>query len=225
MTRDIVIFGAGDLAREVEFLLRELNQSGDEWNLRGFVVEDKNLFGGKVCDLPIIDGVASLKRENYNGAAVFAVGSPEISNRISNQIKAAELSLTYPNLVHPSVIVDRQSLVLGRGVIICAGCIMTTGITIGDFTVVNMGCTIAHNVKVGEHCHINPQVNISGGVTLERNVFIGSSAVIMEYKRLGENSQVSMGSVISTDVAPWTVVAGNPSRVIKKLEPRDRVGS
>ena len=217
--REIAIFGAGDLAREVAFLIRELNRAGEGWDLLGFVVEDQDLFGKRVCDRPIIEGVEALRRDKYEGAAAIAVGAPATAYRIMNQIRAAGLNLTFPALVHPSVIADWDNLVLGQGVIICAGCVLTTQISLGDFTFVNSACTIGHNVKTGAHCILNPQANISGAVTLEDYVYIGSSAVVMEYKRIGEGAQVSMGAVVSTDVASWTVVGGNPARVIKKLKP------
>ena len=216
--RDLVIFGAGDLAREVEFLVRELNRTGEGWNLLGYVVEDTALFGKRVGDYPIIEGVEALKRQRFDGAAVIAVGSPAVGYKIKNQINAAGLDVIFPNLVHQSVVVDRESLLLGKGAIICAGCVLTVGIKLGDFTYMNMGCTLGHDVETGTHCILNPQANINGRVILEDYTYIGANAVIMQQKRIGRGAQVSMGSVVCSDVAPWVVVGGNPSRIIKKLE-------
>ena len=36
---------------------------------------------------------------------------------------------------------------------------------------------------------------------------------------MGAGAQVSMGAVVSAEVPPWTVVGGNPARVLKTLEP------
>ena len=220
--KEIVIFGAGDLAREVAFLIRELNRRTEGWNLLGFVVEDRDLFGKKVCGYPIIEGVQALRRERYGGAAAIGVGIPAIAYRITDQIRVARLNMTFPVLIHPSVIADWDNLMLGQGVIVCAGCVLTTQISLGDFTFVNLGCTIAHDVKTGVHSIINPQASISGGVTLDDYVYIGSNAVIMEDKHIGKGAQVSIGAVVSTDVEPWTVVGGNPARVIRRLEPWGR---
>jgi UDP-2-acetamido-3-amino-2,3-dideoxy-glucuronate N-acetyltransferase len=52
-----------------------------------------------------------------------------------------------------------------------------------------------------------------------RRVSIGSGAVILCGITIGEGALVGAGSVVTKDVAPFTVVAGNPARVLRKLPP------
>lgn len=52
---------------------------------------------------------------------------------------------------------------------------------------------------------------------VEKGASIGSSATILCGIRVGEGSIVGAGSVVTKDVAPHTVVAGNPARVIKTI--------
>lgn len=44
------------------------------------------------------------------------------------------------------------------------------------------------------------------------------NAIILKGVTIGEGAIVGAGSVVTKDVPPWTVVAGNPARVVKKLE-------
>ena len=215
----IIIFGAGDLAREFAFLVRELNVAGQDWDLQGFVVEDESLWGKEVDGYPIIAGVAELNRRGYTGGAVVGVGVPKVARKIVSQIKATDLAVDFPSLIHPSVVCDRGRLTMGRGVVICAGSILTTNVTLGDFTIINLGSTIAHDVVTGCHTVINPQANISGAVVLEDFTYIGAGAVIMQGKRIGKGAQICMGAAVSVDVSPWAVVGGNPARVIQQIEP------
>lgn len=53
---------------------------------------------------------------------------------------------------------------------------------------------------------------------IKRGASIGSNATILCGITVGENAVVGAGSVVTKDVAPNTVVAGNPARVIKKLK-------
>ena len=224
MSRDLVIMGAGDLAREVAFLIRELNRSGSVWNLLGFVVEEEALFGSVVDGYPVIGGTKALVKQGYSGAAAIAAANPVVAWRIREQIKAADLRLSFPSLLHPTVVIDPDTFSLEEGVIVFGGCVISTNVTLGSFTFVNSLCSIGHDVTTGKFCRIMPDATILGAVSLARGVYIGASAVIMEYKQIGEGAQVSMGAVVSTDVAPWTVVGGNPARVIKKLEPWEQTG-
>lgn len=55
-------------------------------------------------------------------------------------------------------------------------------------------------------------------VVIEDGVYIGAGATILMGVRLGKNSLVAAGSVVTNDVAPYTVVAGIPARLVKTLE-------
>lgn len=55
-------------------------------------------------------------------------------------------------------------------------------------------------------------------ITIEDKVWIGFESVILKGVTIGEGAIVGARSVVTKDVAPWTVVAGNPARFIRHLE-------
>lgn len=61
----------------------------------------------------------------------------------------------------------------------------------------------------------------SGGptatVTIEDDVFIGMNSLILKGVSIGRGSVIGAGSVVTTDVPPGVIVAGNPARVVRKL--------
>jgi acetyltransferase-like isoleucine patch superfamily enzyme len=56
-------------------------------------------------------------------------------------------------------------------------------------------------------------------VKIEDKAWIGRRAMVLKGVTIGEGAIVAAGSVVTRDVAPWTVVAGVPAAEIKKLEP------
>jgi acetyltransferase-like isoleucine patch superfamily enzyme len=58
-------------------------------------------------------------------------------------------------------------------------------------------------------------------IVIEDNVWIGGSVVILPGVRIGRDSTVGAGSVVTKDVPPGVVAAGNPCRVIRKLNPEE----
>lgn len=50
-------------------------------------------------------------------------------------------------------------------------------------------------------------------------VWIGFDAVILKGVTVGEGAVVAAKAVVAKDVEPWTVVAGNPAKVVKKIDP------
>lgn len=59
-------------------------------------------------------------------------------------------------------------------------------------------------------------------VTISDKVWIGFNAIILKGVTLGEGAVVGAGSVVTKDVKPWTVVAGNPARLIREIAEHER---
>ena len=64
-----------------------------------------------------------------------------------------------------------------------------------------------------------PTQTVSAPVTIEDDAWIGFKATILKGVRIGRGAIVSAGAVVTKDVEPWTVVAGNPARMIAELRP------
>jgi acetyltransferase-like isoleucine patch superfamily enzyme len=54
-------------------------------------------------------------------------------------------------------------------------------------------------------------------VVIEDKVWIGFNVIILKGVRVGEGAVVAAGSVVTKDVPPYCVVAGNPAHVVKEL--------
>lgn len=57
-----------------------------------------------------------------------------------------------------------------------------------------------------------------GPVVIEDNVWIGEMVCIMPGVTIGRGAIIGANTVVTHDVPPYTIVAGNPARVIKQLE-------
>lgn len=112
-------------------------------------------------------------------------------------------------------------------------------IEIGEHTFINYGSSIAArvSVKIGSYCHLghylfvmdNNQHDVvrhselppSEPVVIEDNVWIGSKVVILPGVRIGTRAVIGAGSIVTRDVPPRCVAAGNPARVIRHLTELD----
>ena len=89
-------------------------------------------------------------------------------------------------------------------------------IIIGDRCTITYGCVIlSHDASAR---HINPDDNGSGIVVIEDDVYIGVNSVVLRNVRIGRNSVIVAGSVVSKDIPPNVIAFGNPAKVIKEIE-------
>lgn len=111
-------------------------------------------------------------------------------------------------------------------------------ISIGSNVTVNRDCSLyaSHMVKnieiiIGDNVAIGPHVRIyaathdystyelsdrAASVIVEDYVWIGGGAIILPGVILGKGSVVGAGAVVAKNVPPFSVVAGNPARIINK---------
>lgn len=104
---------------------------------------------------------------------------------------------------------------------------------ISSHTFICAGVIIEDNVFVGHNVtfinDLYPRATTVGGALqteadwvcgttlIKRGASIGSSATLLCGITVGENAIVGAGSVVTKDVPPGTVVAGNPARIMKKI--------
>ncbi|MDE7126005.1 MAG: acyltransferase, partial [Muribaculaceae bacterium] len=54
---------------------------------------------------------------------------------------------------------------------------------------------------------------------IEDDVWLGVRAILTPGHRIGQGSVVAAGAVVTKDVAPYSVVGGNPAKIIKSRKP------
>ncbi len=81
--------------------------------------------------------------------------------------------------------------------------------TIGEETVADNLVYIAHDVQIGRRVQICALVNILGRTIVDDGAYIGPSAVIKNGLHIGGGARISIGAVVTQDVAAGTTVTGN----------------
>ncbi|GGG69478.1 maltose O-acetyltransferase [Kocuria dechangensis] len=110
-------------------------------------------------------------------------------------------------------------------------------ITIGDGTFINSGLTALDvaAIMIGRDCQIGPNVHLltpthpvdpqprrdkleaAEPITIEDNVWLGGGAIVLPGVRIGENSVIGAGAVVTKDVPADVVAVGNPARVLRSV--------
>ena len=217
MTKKLVIFGGGGFAREVAWLVADINHTlpADEiWDVVGFAEYSNERVGQFLNGIPII----SLDDSNLDVAdafAIVAIGATNKREQAVNQARA--LGLKFTSLIHPDVKLDKTSVQVGEGSVICAGNILTVNITVGNHVIINLDCTIGHDCVVEDFVTISPGCHLSGYTTIRRGAYLGTGVVTVEKNVIGPGSVVGAGAVVVKDIPPNVTAVGIPAKPIKRL--------
>jgi acetyltransferase-like isoleucine patch superfamily enzyme len=101
-------------------------------------------------------------------------------------------------------------------------------VQIGDNTQIHCGSklTIDDNVMISWSCNIMDRdfhpldqgEEIRRPVHIGKNAWIACQVTILKGVTIGEGAVVAAGSIVTRDVPPYTVVAGNPAKIVKYLK-------
>jgi acetyltransferase-like isoleucine patch superfamily enzyme len=124
---------------------------------------------------------------------------------------------------------------VARGLRLAA--LRAAGVAIGQDTMISMGAKLdvrRGKIRIGNHCfvtygavilshdrarrQVDPGEAGEGEVVIDDYVFVGVNAVVLPGVHIGTNSVVGAGAVVSRNVPPGCVVAGNPAEVIKVIQ-------
>ena len=85
---------------------------------------------------------------------------------------------------------------------------------IGADVVMWSGSHVGHESTIGDHCFVSSHVVISGNVTIEPNCFLGVNATLRDGITIGRESVIGAGVLITRNVKPMSVYAGQAARLL-----------
>lgn len=213
--KDIAIFGAGGLSKEIASLLERINKVEELWNLIGFFDDNSQLLDRDVSHYgKVIGNIDTLNSWQTPLAICIAIGNPHnlrnVRERITNPL------ISFPNIISPRVgYADIVSFKIGEGNIIQEGCWMSNDVTIGNFNLLNGDIVLGHDVEVGDYNVLMPDIRVSGDVTIGMCNLIGVGSIILQQITISENVTLGAGAVLMTKPKNGCTYLGNPAKMFK----------
>ncbi|HII4433461.1 acetyltransferase [Clostridium perfringens] len=209
--KDLVIVGAGGFGREVAWLVEEINEVSKEWNLVGFIDENKEIHETLINGYEVLGGIDWLKDKDIY--YVCAIGNSKIRKDIVEKINKFQVKAA--TIIHPSVLMNKKYIEVGEGSIICASSILTVNIKLGKHVILNLDCTVGHDAILKDFVTVYPSVNISGNCIIDECVELGTGTQIIQGKKVGERTIIGAGSVVVKDIEGYCTSVGVPAKKIK----------
>lgn len=208
--KNIVIIGAGGFAREVAWLIEEINKEKLQWNILGFIEDGSENIGKDLNGYKVIGNTKDLEKISNDTYVVIAIGDGKVRKKIVEKLK----NIKYGTLIHPNITIS-NSISIGEGSIICCGNILTVNINIGKHVIINLDCTIGHDAVIKDFSTLLPGTNLSGKTLIGECSTLGTGSAIIQGIKIGKNVMVGAGAVVIRDISDDSTAVGNPARIIK----------
>ena len=160
----------------------------------------------------------SLRKASVRGKKVFAYGRPDINFQRGGEMQFGEEVRIWSDVYQVRLSVHHKGrLIVGNDIRLC-GCIISA----------------SSEVVIGDRARIAPGVHImdgdfhdtedhsaegrAGAIHIGADAWIATRSMVMKGVTVGEKAVVAAGAVVVKDVDPFTMVAGVPAKVIKRLK-------
>lgn len=157
-----------------------------------------------------------------------------VEHRGSGRVAVGDDSVVHGLL---SIQRDGAEIVIGRNSLVNKATIVSAvqSVVVEDDVLISFNCTImdsdGHSHRLSERLH-DSRLYHEGRFLYEKAVarpiricsgaWIGAHTIVLKGVRIGVGAIVAAGSVVTRDVPDWTIVGGNPARVIRTIPENER---
>lgn len=208
--KNLIIIGAGGMGRTLYSNALESVGYGEKYIVKGFIDDNLRAMEGFPNYPPVIDTIRNYLPQE-DDLFVSSIGGvarrPCMEEIISRGGEFMEL-------IHQTARIY-TNVKLGKGNFIGAFSVIGNDAVIGDYNMIQSYTVIGHDARIGNWNRIDTHVTCVGGIIIEDETNIHTSAVISHNVTIGSGAHVGALSFVIRKVKPGTTVCGNPA---KKLE-------
>lgn len=210
MMKDFIIFGKGDFADIVRYIIEEEMQR----NVVAYMVNSECLDVDNYCGKPVVPYEKVEYFYNpFNYAVSLAYEAHDMyQTRKRMQNELSEKGFLFDNVISNTANITNASL--GTGNIIMQNCVLAPFSQIGNGNVLWATSQIQHHNSLGNYNCLAPGVALSGYVRIGDHCFIGTNSSIKNSVEIANYSFIGAGAYVSQNTKEYEVVVPEKSRIL-----------
>lgn len=205
--KNLIIIGAGGMGRTIYSNALESIGYGEKFVVKGFIDDNLNALDGFPNYPPLI---GTIKDYTPQPDDVFVSSIGGASRRACME-EIIRRGGEFMELIHQTARVYTNAK-LGKGNFIGAYTVIGNDAEIGDYNMIQSYTVIGHDAKIGSWNRIDTHVTCVGGIVVEDDVNIHTSAVISHKVIVESGAHVGALSFVIRKVKAGTTVMGNPAK-------------
>lgn len=205
--KNLIIIGAGGMGRTMYSNALESLGYGEKFVVKGFIDDNLKALEGFPNYPPVIGTIRDYQPQE-NDVFVSSIGG---ASRKACMEEISRRGGEFISLIHQTVRL-LTNVKMGKGNFIGADTVIGNDVEIGCFNMIQSYTIIGHDARIGDFNRIDTRVTCVGGVVIENEVIIHTSAVISHNVTVEDRAHVAAQSFVIKDVKAGTTVMGNPAK-------------
>lgn len=205
--KNLIIIGAGGMGRTIYSNAMESVGYGEKFLIKGFIDDNLQALDGFEGYPPVIGTIKDYEPQ-ADDVFVSSIGGESRRQCMEEIISRGG---EFMELIHKTARIYTNAK-LGKGNFIGAYSVIGNDAEIGDYNMIQSYTVIGHDAKIGNWNRIDTHVTCVGGIVIEDEVNIHTSAVISHNVRVETGAHVGALSFVIRKVKAGTTVMGIPAK-------------
>nr|MBQ4455197.1 hypothetical protein [Clostridia bacterium] len=195
--KSIVIVGAGDLGREIVWLIEDINKVKPTYVILGFLDDDEEKVGKEFFGYKVLGKLGQLEelRKKTPLTAVLAIQQGSIRKKIVEE--HSDFS-HWESIIHPSAVVAVSSSI-GTGSILFPQVTVSVGTRLGRFGLYYIRSTVCNDCNIGDYVSIMSGTIVLEDVEVGDECFLSAGSCIHPQVKIGKRSHIGIKATVKAD--------------------------
>lgn len=219
MKKKVLIVGGKGSGQIAMSIFEDSNIISNEWDIEGYLTDILKP-GEKLGKHKVVGStkeVLDYVNKGYYVHNALYFNAKDKKNRVDRFKKLNIPKEANASCIHPTATVAAD-VKIGEGVLINQNVLLQVGCDIKNYVHVYSNSLVGHDAIVNNYCTIAAHSIVGGRALLSEGVHTGLNCSIREDIKIEQYAILGMGSVVINDVDSFSIVAGNPAKIIGKLD-------
>ena len=195
--KNIVILGAGDLGKEIVWLIEDINRRMPTYLILGFLDDDTDKLGKEFYGYRVLGDISRLEELNESVPvyAVLAFQDGALRRKVVEEHPGFQ---HWESIVHPSAVIASSSPV-NRGCVLFPQVTVSVDTVLGSFGLYYIHSTVCNDCKIGDYVSLMCGASILEHANVGDECFLGAGSCVHPHKSIGNRVQVEVEATVAED--------------------------
>lgn len=207
MRDNLIIIGASGHGKVVADIAIKMNK----WQSISFLDDDASIKTS--MGLEVIGKTADAYTYKDEADFFVAIGNNAIREKVQERL--IDKGLNVITLIHPNAVTGTD-VDIGIGTAVMAGVVINSSCKVGKGCIINTSSSLDHDNAIEDYVHISPGVRIAGTVRVGRESWLGIGSVVSNNVNICSGCKVGAGAVVVKDITEPGTYVGVPVRRVDR---------